>query len=657
MSCCRLALVFAAVGAVFAVFSVVPVDALASVRVDPVGGWSEGLGLPVADAHASVSGNGRFVAFDSAYALVWGDSNGATDVYMEDRGTGLIRRVSVASNGGEGSFSSDSPVVSADGRYVAFIAHGDFGSGATADVVYRRDMLTGVTVQVSVPLTGLEPTGGVLSLSMSGDGRFVGYCSSADNLVSGDTNGAPDAFLTDMQSGTTERVDVAPDGSQAAGIGCSPDPIAISADGNVVAFTAEATNLAPGVAPNVDHAYVRDRAAATTVEVDVKPDGTPGDAASAVGGMSADGNLVSFNSSADGLVPADTNGRADGFVRTLSTATTVQVDLAEDGSPLYGGGAGKIIGNGPLIDIGSGDAASTDDTNGAQDSYLHNLQTGANTRTTLGPGDTQINDHSWESALSNDGSTIVFTASVALFPNLVGNTHMYVRGPDYTAPTPPPTLHTTTPTLGVPNACGAFPVSLPWTVNEPTVTQTIDVQHQITETGAYTPTSPPSGFRALTVPARPTGTPNAARQTYRIRATDNANRTSIWTPWTSFRFTDGYAASTLIHYSTGWTNGPPEYCTTNPERHTTAANATATFTFTGSHIRWYARITPTRGRAEITVDGHLATTVTLYSPTPSSRVLIWHRNWTTTGTHTVRITNLATPGHPAIGIDRLVAFG
>src|SRR5690242_10011651 len=71
-------------------------SANASTQVDSVGGWVDGGRLPTADWHASLSADGRYVAFDSVDPLVWADTNLHTDVYVEDRETGLIRRVSVA---------------------------------------------------------------------------------------------------------------------------------------------------------------------------------------------------------------------------------------------------------------------------------------------------------------------------------------------------------------------------------------------------------------------------------------------------------------------------------------------------------------------------------------------------------------------------------
>src|SRR6185436_3994350 len=69
----------------------------------------------------AMSGDGRFVVFDSNLShLVSGDTNNWNDVFLRDRQTGELRRVSVASNGSQGNNYSAFPTISANGRYIAF---------------------------------------------------------------------------------------------------------------------------------------------------------------------------------------------------------------------------------------------------------------------------------------------------------------------------------------------------------------------------------------------------------------------------------------------------------------------------------------------------------------------------------------------------------
>ena len=93
---------------------------------------------------------------------------------------------------------------------------------------------------------------------------------------------------------------------------------AISADGRFVAFDSEATNLVPGDTNDASDVFVRDRQTGTTRRVSVSSGGAQGNGASFDPAISADGRFVAFNSDATNLVPGDTNGAADVFVRTLA---------------------------------------------------------------------------------------------------------------------------------------------------------------------------------------------------------------------------------------------------------------------------------------------------------------------------------------------------
>jgi hypothetical protein len=94
--------------------------------------------------------------------------------------------------------------------------------------------------------------------SISADGRFVAFSSDSTNLVAGDSNLSPDTFLHDRSSGTTERISVSTSGMQASSAVSHPTT-SISADGRVVAFDSDASNLVAADANGVIDAFVRDR--------------------------------------------------------------------------------------------------------------------------------------------------------------------------------------------------------------------------------------------------------------------------------------------------------------------------------------------------------------------------------------------------------------
>jgi len=268
---------------------------------------------------------GRYVAFASqASNLVPGDTNGRADVFVYDRQTGTTVRVSVGTGGVQGNLGSFTPSLSADGRYVAFTSRannlvaGDVNG--TGDV-FRHDRdpdangifdeSNGVTIRVSVPSpteVGLPSN----NPSISADGRSVAYASQSATLVPGDTNGAFDVFVADLVAGTTVRASV--DGADGQGNGASDFP-ALSADGQIVAFQSDATNLVAGDANATSDAFVRDLGMGATIRVSVETGGAEGNGASHLPAVNSTGHIVAFSSLASSLAPGDTNGVEDVFVR------------------------------------------------------------------------------------------------------------------------------------------------------------------------------------------------------------------------------------------------------------------------------------------------------------------------------------------------------
>src|SRR6187551_461121 len=98
----------------------------------------------------------------------------------------------------------------------------------------------GTTLRVSVAAGGGDTSSNSNWPSASADGRYVAFSSWADNLVPDDANDNSDIFVRDLQTGTTRLVSLASDGTQANGSSFTPS---ISADGNVIAFRSDATNL------------------------------------------------------------------------------------------------------------------------------------------------------------------------------------------------------------------------------------------------------------------------------------------------------------------------------------------------------------------------------------------------------------------------------
>ena len=148
----------------------------------------ESVSLNKGGLHPTISADGRYVAFYSfASDLVAGDTNSASDIFVYDRDSDTIERVS------QGNGGSYYPVISADGRHVSFWSDAtDLVAGDTngkADV-FVYDRVNHTTERVSVDNSGDEGGNGSLTPAISADGRYVTFESLAADLVAADTNGA-----------------------------------------------------------------------------------------------------------------------------------------------------------------------------------------------------------------------------------------------------------------------------------------------------------------------------------------------------------------------------------------------------------------------------------------------------------------------------------
>ncbi len=270
----------------------------------------------------AISSDGRFVVFRTrASNLVSADTNGWDDVFVRDRLTGVTDRVSVDSAGNQADLPSDHFAISGDGRFVAFdslatnLVYGDTNNFPD---IFVRDRLTGTTERASVDSLGNEAEFDSHEPAISADGRFVAFESRATNLVDGDTNNHPDIFVHDRLTGTTELASVDSAGGQANDNSCCSS---LSADGRFVAFGSSASNLTDDVDTNgTKDAFVHDRKTGITAKVSVSSEGTPGNNVSAGfpgPSISADGRFVAFASVASNLVLDDTNGHWDVFLHDL----------------------------------------------------------------------------------------------------------------------------------------------------------------------------------------------------------------------------------------------------------------------------------------------------------------------------------------------------
>jgi VCBS repeat-containing protein len=279
---------------------------------------------------SSISGDGRYVTFDSgASNLVEEDTNQVNDVFVYDRDAKTTELVSIASDGTQGNSNSNGSSISGDGRYVAFYSYADnLVEGDTNQVndvfVYDRDTKT--TELVSIASDGTQSNDYSYSSSISGDGRYVTFSSDADNLVAEDTNARSDIFVYDRDTKTTELVSITSDGTQGNGYSYESS---ISGDGRFVTFLSSADNLVAEDTNARSDIFVYDRETKTTELVSVKSDSTQGNNSSYSPSISGDGRYVTFSSDADNLVEKDTNASSDVFVveNVISSTLVAAADI------------------------------------------------------------------------------------------------------------------------------------------------------------------------------------------------------------------------------------------------------------------------------------------------------------------------------------------
>jgi Tol biopolymer transport system component len=391
-----------------------PGGSTSRVSVSSSGGESDGESFaPV------VSGDGRHVAFwSTGSSLVAGDTNGAADVFVRDLRARTTSRVSVGADGAQADQEASEPSMSGTGRYVAFSSHAtNLVPGDTNDRgdIFVRDRIAGTTTRVSITSAGAEADNTSHSPAISADGRFVAFVSYAADLVPGDVNAVEDIFVHDRLALTTRRISVSSAGAEANERSVGPT---ITADGRYVAFGSFASNLVPSGAGGI---FVRDLRRHRTELVSVTSAGLPaGGNLGLAASISAQGRYVAFSTDAPDVVPGDTNDRGDIFVRDLRTGSTSRAGLSSTGGQGDDHSSVPVIsGDGRFVVFGSyATNLVPGDTNGVEDVFVQDRWTGSTRRVSVSGSGIQGDSVSNSAAVSADGSRAAF---VSYASNLVPN--------------------------------------------------------------------------------------------------------------------------------------------------------------------------------------------------------------------------------------------
>ncbi len=367
--------------------------------------------------NSSISTDGNYVTFSSLSDFS-GPTSPGSDVYLKNLLTGALALVSTASNGSPGNGDSQLPTVSAGGRFVLFesLATNLVGADRNGFIdVFRKDLLTGETLLVSVAGDGTQGNGDSGAGAMSANGQLVALYTQATNWVSGDTNGCWDVYVKNLLSGELTLVSAAVGGG--TGNGLSEAPI-ISGSGRHVAFYSYADNLVAGDRNGVADVYVRNLQTDELHLVSSSADGMAGNGDSYSSSISENGRYVAFYSIAGNLTVGSDNNHWDAFVKDLSTGHITLASAGLNGAPANGGSFDpKLSADGRYVVFAS-DASNlvAGDNNGMTDVFVRDLQTGTIGLVSVGldgaPGNGgSHNTSTYGTSISASGNSIVFSSS------------------------------------------------------------------------------------------------------------------------------------------------------------------------------------------------------------------------------------------------------
>lgn len=387
----------------------------------------------------ALSADGRFVAFRSGSPnLVPGDTNGINDIFVRDRTTGQTTRVSVDSAGVQANADSGQCQISANGRFVVFesgatnLVAGD--TNATLDI-FCHDRQTGQTTRASLGASGQQATVYCQQCSISSDGRFVAFQTPDNNMVPGDICVGTDVFLRDRQLGTTVIVSASILTGQTF---TSRQNARISADGNTVVFDSRADDLVSNDTNGQGDVFVWSRLNGSMIRASLTSAGQEGNGESLEASVSGTGRYVVFSSAATNFGGGVANaGQFDIFVRDLVTGQTTCASLTSGGADANQfAQRGTITDDGRFVTFWSGATnLIPNDTNGVYDCFLRDRQNATTTRVSVSPAGIQGPGQSTEPLIAAGGRYVAFTGASRNFvlPDTNGTVDIFVRDLEATA--------------------------------------------------------------------------------------------------------------------------------------------------------------------------------------------------------------------------------
>lgn len=400
---------------------------------------SSAAGTPMTTANGSseiraFASGGRYVVVKSFSTNLLpppsSDANGTGDLFLFDTVASTRQLVShtATSTVTTANGQATSPAISADGRFVAFIAGGNNLVAGVSDLgqsdAFSFDRDTGVIAWAS-RARGLDSaTGDSVPAGISDDARWVLYSTTARDVLAGvnDSNGVSDVYLHDRTTGTPLLVSRSAAGATTTASGATT-ALALDASGRYALYSTSATNVLAGVTDTNSLAdyYVFDRTTGTPTLVS-RQSGTlttlSGRADQVT--MSADGNWVAFHTVANNVVTGvtDTNNRSDVFLFNRATGSTTLVShaggdpttAANDASSVRALSAdGRWL---AYYSFSTNLVTGVTDSNNRSDAFVYDRATGTNTliSRSASSATTTANGGSDPAAISDDGTWVALTS-------------------------------------------------------------------------------------------------------------------------------------------------------------------------------------------------------------------------------------------------------
>ena len=397
------------------------------INVDDFGDQTSSLYPWSSFGQPTLSTDGHHVAFVSdSDQFEWNDTNGVADIFLRNRIGDWVRRISYQPNGSEWTGDSSSPAISANGNVVAYLNQVVPYYDPTLFITVVEDESTSYA---AVDLDNFWVD--AASPSISADGSLISFISRSTRLIASDVDDTvPDIFIA---HGTGDYYEKVPNAFSLS----SFNEASISGDGRYVVYAGP-----EGLVQNV---FVYDRQTGSSEKVSVSSSGVAGNNDSSGASISADGRYVAFASRADNLVPGDTNGLPDVFVRDRVTQLTERVSITAEGSQGNGGvvGSTSISADGRYVAFDSDDDGLVPgDTNPGgdipDDAFVYDRLTGMIRRVSVSSSGTEANSEVYDTAISPDGQAVAFVSRAS---NLVsGDSNLqpdvFLNGPHLTESAP-----------------------------------------------------------------------------------------------------------------------------------------------------------------------------------------------------------------------------